>query len=178
MSTAGRGGEAIAEFLTLVWVVLAGVAVGVAFDFYRTLRQWWGLGPYATFFADILFSLAALGIVIVFFHRANALAFRFYIIWGSLLGLLLYLRLASRWVVRLFFSLYRAISLLLYLIYRGIRLPLYGLGLLMRPPFALLRWCSLLLFRAGEATVVWPARQKLVQVRKWWEGRFPPGPDG
>jgi len=122
----------------------------LVFDFYRSFRRWLDWGRILTFSGDVLFSLIAMGILFYFFERANALDFRFYIIWGSLLGLVLYLRLLSRFSLRCFFWFYRFISFLANLIHRGIMIPIRGLVLIMRPPYAMLQWLSLLLYRIGE----------------------------
>lgn len=136
--------------MTFFWVIVAGATVGLVFDFYRSFRRWQGWGQVLTFIGDVFFSLAALLILFSFFERANALAFRFYIIWGSLLGLVLYLRLLSRFFLRFYFGFYRVISHLAGLIHRGIKIPIRGLILIMRPPYAILKWFSMLLYRIGE----------------------------
>lgn len=144
------------------------------FDFYRSFRRWQGLGQVLTFLGDVLFSLVALFILFHFFERANALAFRSYIIWGSLLGLILYMRLFSRFLVRFYFGLYRVISYLLGLIHRGIKIPIRGLVLIMRPPYAILSWFSMLLFRIGEiflSELITPIKRS---VKGWWRRILPP----
>lgn len=148
--------------MTFFWVIVAGAAVGLVFDFYRAFRRWQGWGQVLTFIGDLLFSLVALFILFRFFERANALAFRFYIIWGSLLGLVLYLRLLSHFFVRFYFALFRVINYLVGLIYRGIKIPIRGLVLIMRPPYAILKWFSLLLYRLGELFLL----ELIMQIKK------------
>lgn len=160
--------------MTFFWVIVAGAAVGLVFDFYRSFRRWQGWGQVLTFIGDVLFSLVALFILFRFFERANALAFRFYIIWGSLLGLVLYLRLLSRFSVRFYFGLYRVLNYLAGLIYRGIKIPIRGLVLIMRPPYAILKWFSMLLYRIGELFLLeltMPIKKKL---KGWWNSLMPP----
>lgn len=157
---------------------MAGVAVGFSFDFYRALRRWLGLGPILTFAGDVIYSLGALFVLIIFFSKANFLAFRFYMVWGSLLGLFLYLRLFSLTVTRILlrsFFLFQAgvraiLGLLAY--------PYQALVFLMRPPFVLLRWFSLLIYRSGEAVVGWPAKNLGRNLQKWWDRHFPPRTNG
>jgi spore cortex biosynthesis protein YabQ len=157
---------------------VAGATVGLVFDFYRTFRRWQGLRGVLTFIGDLLFSLVALYILFRFFERANALAFRFYIIWGSLLGLVIYLRLFSRFVVRFFFGLYQFISYLAGLIHRGIKIPIRGIVLIMRPPYAVLRWLSLLLYRIGEYILIEPLKHINSVWNAWWSRFFPPRKNG
>lgn len=159
--------------MTFFWVILAGAAVGLVFDFYRSFRRWQGWGPVLTFIGDVLFSLVALYILFRFFERANALDFRFYIIWGSLLGLVLYLRLLSRFSLRFCFGLYRVINYLAGLIRRGIKIPIRGLVLIMRPPYAILKWFSMLLYRIGELFLL-ELIMHLKRLKGWWNSLIPP----
>ena len=153
---------------------MAGVAVGLVFDFYRSFRRWQGWGPVLTFIGDVLFSLVALFILFRFFERANSLAFRFYIIWGSLLGLVLYLRLLSRFFVRFYFGLYRVITYLVGLIHRGLKIPFRGLILVMQPPFAILKWFSMLLYRIGEFLILDLMMHLKKRLKGWWNSLIPP----
>ena len=163
--------------MTFFWVILAGATVGLVFDFYRSFRRWQAWGQVLTFIGDVLFSLVALFILFRFFERANALAFRFYIIWGSLLGLVLYLRLLSRFTVRFYFGFYRVLNYLSGLIRRGINIPIRGLVLIMRPPYAILKWFSILLYRVVEVffleTII--AKKRL---KRWWNSLLPPKTNG
>lgn len=160
--------------MTFFWVIGAGAAVGLVFDFYRSFRRWQGWGQVLTFIGDVLFSLVALFILFRFFERANALAFRFYIIWGSLLGLVLYLRLLSRFSVRFYFGLYRVINYLAGLIRRGIKIPIRGLVLIMRPPYAILKWFSMLLYRIGELFLLELIMPITKRLKGWWNSLVPP----
>ncbi|WP_075366578.1 spore cortex biosynthesis protein YabQ [Desulfosporosinus metallidurans] len=164
--------------MTFFWVIVSGVIVGVVFDFYRSFRRWQGWGWVLTFVGDVLFSLVALFILFRFFERANALAFRFYVIWGSLLGLILYLRLLSRFSVRFFFGFYRVMTYLAELIHRGIKVPIRGLVLIMRPPYAMLHWISLLLFRIGEYILLEPILRSIKRLKMWWNTLLPPRTKG
>ncbi len=157
---------------------MAGAAVGLVFDFYRSFRSWQGWGRVLTFLGDVLFSLVALVILFRFFERANALTFRFYIIWGSLLGLVLYLRLLSRFFVRFYFGLYRALNYLAGLIHRGIRIPIRGLILIMKPPYAILKWFSLLLYRIAQVFLFEPIVRLIRTVKRWWNSLIPPRTNG
>lgn len=160
--------------MTFFWVIVAGAVVGLVFDFYRSFRRWQGWGQVLTFIGDVLFSLVALFILFRFFERANALAFRFYIIWGSLLGLVLYLRLLSRFSVRFYFGFYRVINYLVGLIHRGIKIPIRGLVLIMRPPYAILKWFSMLLYRIGELFLLELVMHIKKRLKGWWNSLMPP----
>ena len=151
--------------------------MGFVFDFYRSFRRWRGWGRVLTIIGDIIFSLVSLFILFHFFERANALAFRFYVIWGSLLGLLIYLRLLSHLSLRIFFGIYRVMTYIAKLIHRGIRFPIRGLILIMRPPYAILHWFSLLLYRIGEFIFVEPTIRIKRKAKVWWN-RLPPKTNG
>ena len=150
----------------------------MVFDFYRSFRRWQDFGQILTFIGDVVFSLIAMVILFNFFERANALDFRFYIIWGSLLGLGLYLKILSRFTLRAFFGFYRFISFLTRLIHRGIKIPIKGLILVMRPPYAILHWLSLLLYRIGEVILLKRVIRIKKRLREWWEGLLPPRTNG
>ncbi len=152
--------------------------MGVVFDFYRSFRSWQNWGRIFTFIGDLLFSLIAMAILFIFFEKANALDFRLYIVWGSLLGLVLYLKLLSRFSLRFFFGLYKFLSFLTNLIYRGVKIPVRGLILIMRPPYALLRWFSLLLFRITEVTLFERIMRIERRLREWWKELLPPRTNG
>ena len=148
---------------------MAGAAVGLVFDFYRSFRRWQGWGKVLTFIGDVLFSLVALYILFRFFERANALSFRFYIIWGSLLGLIVYLRIFSRFTVRLYFGFYRVINYVSALIRKGIKIPIRGVVQIMRLPYAILRWFSMLLYRIGEVLFFQPILHIPKSLKEWWK---------
>ena len=155
-------------------MIVAGATVGLVFDFYRSFRHWQGWGGILTFVGDVLFSLVALYILFCFFEKANALALRLYIIWGSLLGLVLYLRLLSRFSVRCFLGFYQVMMYLADLIHRGMKIPIKGLVLVMRPPYALLLWFSLLLYRIGELILSEPLFQMKRGMKEWRNRHLPP----
>ena len=150
----------------------------MVFDFYRTFRRWQGWGRVITFIGDLVFSLVALYILFRFFEKANALAFRAYIMWGSLLGLVLYLRLLSRFLVRFFLGSYRILAYLTRLVHRGIKIPIRTLVLIMRPPYAILRWFSVLLFRIVEVILIEPCLSMKTRIKAWVKGLIPPRTNG
>lgn len=131
--------------------MLAGSAVGFLFDIYRSFRSGHKIGFLVTFIGDIFFSLGSLILLIYFFNKANALAFRFYILWGSLLGLFIYLRVLSSFTLRILFWFHKLLRLLMRGLLCIFYIPYRGLILLMYPLYAFLRWLGLLLFRIGEA---------------------------
>ncbi|WP_073026888.1 spore cortex biosynthesis protein YabQ [Desulfosporosinus lacus] len=168
----------MSEFETFFWVILAGATVGLVFDLYRSFRRWQDFGQILTFIGDVIFSLISIVILFYFFERANALDFRFYIIWGSLLGLGLYLKIFSVFTLRACFGFYRLISYLAKLIHRSIKIPIRGLVIIMRPPYAILHWLSLLLYRIGEVILLKRARRVKRRLRNWWKGLLPPRTNG
>lgn len=175
----GKGEESkISEFQAFFWVVMAGAAVGIFFDFYRSLRYWLKWGRISTWAGDLLFSLTALFILFRFFLRANALDFRIYILWGSVLGLFLYLRFLSKLIIKLYFRLFHIIAYLLWLLKKGVKIPVRGVLVLMRPPYALLRWFSFLIFRILEVFLAQPLKKIYLKVMFFWEQLFSPRTKG
>ncbi|MDD2234334.1 MAG: spore cortex biosynthesis protein YabQ [Desulfitobacteriaceae bacterium] len=139
--------------------MLAGSAVGFLFDIYRSFRSWNKPSFLMTFIGDIFFSLGALILLWYFLDKANDLALRFYILWGSLLGLFIYLRLLSPLILKILYKIHK----LLHLLTRGLiyilRIPCRGLILVMHPFYAVLGWIGLLLYRMGEALILPPLLQ-------------------
>jgi len=131
-----------------------------------------------TFVGDIVFSFVALTILFWFFEKANALAFRSYIMWGSLLGLVLYLRLLSRFSVRGFFGIYGILTYFARLIQKGIKIPIRGLFMLMRPPYAMLRWFSLLVYRITEVILFEPIMGLKKRMKALLNHLLPPKTNG
>ena len=154
------------------------MVIGLSFDVYRSIRHWFGWGPILTFGGDIIFSLGALFLFLYFLEKANGLAFRFYVFWGSLLGLLFYLRLFSRTVTRLLLKSFDLVLAILRFDLHLLEFPYRGLRLLMRPFYAVLRWASMLMFRLSEAVLVYPAKRLSLDARDWWDRHFPPRTNG
>ena len=152
--------------------------MGLVFDLYRSFRSWQDWGRILTFIGDVFFSLVAMIILFYFFERANALDFRFYIIWGSLMGLGLYLKVLSRLTLRIFFGFYRFISFIGGLIHRGIKIPIRGLVLIMRPPYAMLYWFGLLLYRITQVVFLERIMRIKRRLKEWWKGLLPPKTNG
>ena len=159
-------------------MVAAGAAVGFVFDFYRSLRKWLGWGKVLTMAGDLIFSAVALFLLFKFFLKANHLDFRFYIVWGSVLGLFLYTRIFSRIILWIFFKTYHFLEQCLGLILWLLKIPLKVLVILMRPPYTILRWFSLLVFRIAEAFLGEPVVKTRMKVLGFWDRLFPPRTNG
>lgn len=139
----------------MIILLLSGVFVGFCFDFYRIIRWHFGINKILTFIGDLLFSLIALLVVFHFAQKANYLELRFYLFGGTLIGLLLYLRLFSPASKRLFKGLLRFLTgfknLVIGIIATFFKGIIRVLTTLMSIPYGILRWFSILLFRFGEA---------------------------
>lgn len=150
----------------MIMLGLSGAFAGLCFDFYRIVRYRLGLNKVLTFIGDLFFSLAALIIIYIFAQKANFLELRFYLFAASLLGLLIYLRICSRAIKKIYIVLLDIIEKIkdlfiqvIIFIYRGICV---FIASLMRVPYGLLRWLGLLLFRMGEAV----GRESAVKIKK------------
>lgn len=122
-----------------------------------------------TFIGDIFFSLGALILLLYFLNKANDLAFRFYILWGSLLGLFIYLRLLSPVILKILFKLHKLLRLLAKGLINILRIPWRGLILVVHPFYEVLRWAGLLLYRMGEALIIPPlirANKNIIKILK------------
>lgn len=142
------------------------------------MRKWLRWGWILTFAGDVAFSLVALFILFNFFEKANALTFRLYIFWGSLLGLIVYMRLLSSMTTRLMFKIFAFLSVTQRLIRKGLWIPYQGLHIVMKPPYVILRWLGLLLYRLGEMFIFGPLWKVIEDAREWWSKHFPPRTNG
>ncbi|NLL52603.1 MAG: spore cortex biosynthesis protein YabQ [Peptococcaceae bacterium] len=137
---------------------LSGVIVGLCFDLYRIIRWKMGLNRVITFLGDIFFSLVALLIIFYLAQKANYLEWRFYLFAGSLLGLIMYLILLSRYITKLFNRFLNYIVQLIKLIIKMFeasgRNIINLIAFFMAIPYGILRWIGLLLFRIGESVAV------------------------
>jgi len=133
--------------------------VGVTFDFYRALRKQLKWGQGLTWAGDVLFSLTALLILLLSFQKANFLTFRFYLFGGSLLGLIIYLSFFSKGLRRLFYYLFVFVASIARVVGLLLQIPWRLIVILMRPPYAVVRWVSMLLYRMS-GTVVVPLLEK------------------
>ncbi|OLN28171.1 hypothetical protein DSOL_4202 [Desulfosporosinus metallidurans] len=48
----------------------------------------------------------------------------------------------------------------------------------MRPPYAMLHWISLLLFRIGEYILLEPILRSIKRLKMWWNTLLPPRTKG
>jgi len=114
-----------------------------------------GLNKVLTFIGDVLFSLFALFVIFYFAQKANYLELRFYLFAGALLGLIIYLHFFSNTSKKLFKELLKIIICTKNLIVGTIIMFFQGVAhsliLMMRIPYGVLKWFSMLIFRIGEA---------------------------
>lgn len=70
------------------------------------------------------------------------------------------------------------ISYFFWLLKEGAKIPIRGVFVLMRPPYALLRWFSFLIYRILEAFLAQPLKQIYLKAIFFWERLFPPRTKG
>jgi len=113
------------------------------------------LNKFLTFLGDLFFSLVALAIIYYLAQKANYLEWRFYLFAGSLLGLIIYLCLLSRYITRLFNKfldyIVCLIKFVINLFKKVCRAIIQVIAFFMAFPYGILRWLGLLLFRMGES---------------------------
>jgi spore cortex biosynthesis protein YabQ len=95
---------------TFVITVATGAFLGLLFDFYRVLRALYRPRWLLTSLADLLYWLAATGLVFVALLFGNWGELRLYVFIGLALGAFGYYRLLSRQAVRLMIGLLRALA--------------------------------------------------------------------
>jgi spore cortex biosynthesis protein YabQ len=95
---------------TFLITVATGVFLGLLFDFYRVLRALYRPRWLLTSLADLLYWLAATGVVFLALLFGNWGELRLYVFIGLALGALGYYRLLSRQAVRLMIGALRAVA--------------------------------------------------------------------
>ena len=145
----------INELIIFLKIICSGIFVGLIFDFYRIVRWRIGLSRMLTLIGDLFFSVMAVMVVFYFAQKANYLELRFYLFAGSFLGLMLYLRLISKYFKRILTAIIDIIAnsfnTLVFAITTFFKSIIAIIAYIMSFPYGMLRWLGLLLFRMGEA---------------------------
>ena len=120
------------ELTVFLWCIVCGSIAAVIFDFFRIVRRLIYSGYIKTSFEDILYWIST-GLLIYYFSlRFNGGEIRWYMLFGIMLGAILYFLTASRLIVNGFVIIFRFIGkilmLILKVIYSPIRLILRVIG--------------------------------------------------
>lgn len=86
--------------LVFLWMLAAGGGVALLFDIYRLLRRLWRWGRYATLLGDAAYCVLASGVLAAVGLAANGGEWRFYVWLAIGLGIMVYYRGCSTWVLR------------------------------------------------------------------------------
>lgn len=80
--------------------ILAGICIGVLFDFFRAQRRVFKTYNFITYIQDILFWILSGIILIIAIMKYNNGEIRVYMISGVILGIIIYLRLISKYIIK------------------------------------------------------------------------------
>lgn len=90
------------QFVFVLISIYAGLMIGLLFDFYRTINLYLKPGKFLQSFMDILFWLAATILTFVILLRADYSLLRIYTFVGLALGLFIYLKLFSIYMLKFY----------------------------------------------------------------------------
>lgn len=94
------------------------------------------------------------------------------------MGLFLYLRIVSRMMTGLMMELFHVLDIIFRLIMNALKMGFRGLGWLVFPFYAILRWFSLLFYRFSEVVFLGTAKTGREKAEDWWNRHFPPRTNG
>lgn len=80
--------------------LIGGLAIGLSYDLYRLFRYYFKPKRIKTFIQDLIFWLLLSLVIVLFINRVNEGEFRGFIFIGFTLGIILYSRLLSKYVIK------------------------------------------------------------------------------
>ncbi|MBR3576066.1 MAG: spore cortex biosynthesis protein YabQ [Clostridia bacterium] len=104
---------------------LSGGAIGVLYNLFAAIRRGFSFGRIATFFVDFTFWIAGTVVFFCILHISCSGEITWYGLMGVVLGLVLYLASASRFVYPLLLSLVKLIKKVMTLCLRVVIMPFY-----------------------------------------------------
>lgn len=112
-----------AQFYAFIITVLAGVTIGILFDFYRVIRGLVRPKKVFTYLGDLTFWVISTLVVFFLLLIGNWGEIRFYVWVGVLVGITLYQKYLSKYIIKLF-------SFIIYIINKTVAFVLKTLGIL------------------------------------------------
>lgn len=142
------------QWLTLMWMLLSGMAMGVVFDSYRVLSIRFHFARWSIHMLDVLYWVASALFIFRVLYASNRGELRFYVFLGLLLGVCLYFLAFSvttqRFVVMLL-EIVRRLALIVNSILRI--LIIHPVLLLYRLVSRLIRWTLALIVFLGRMLI-------------------------
>lgn len=142
------------QWLTLMWMLLSGMAMGVVFDSYRVLSIRFHFARWSIHMLDVLYWVASVLFIFRVLYASNRGELRFYVFLGLLLGVCLYFWAFSvttqRFVVMLL-EIVRRLALIINSILRI--LIVHPVLLLYRLVCRLIRWTLALIVFLGRMLI-------------------------
>jgi spore cortex biosynthesis protein YabQ len=141
------------QALILFASVYGGLILGLFFDFYRLIRNAFRFSKIVTFIGDISFWIIGLTVSLVIIYRSSSGLVRFYQILGFALGMTVYLKILSRYVVKLLYFFLRCLRNFMYTVLRIGKVPWVVLSNLLWKPYDRSKtWLSKLFIKMSDET--------------------------
>ncbi|KPU42777.1 spore protein YabQ [Oxobacter pfennigii] len=112
-----------AQFTSLIISVFAGLSVGILFDIYRTINYYARPSKAFLYFMDLLFWVVTASVVFIILLNADFADLRIYTFFGMTLGIVVYIKLFSSYILKFFRFLIYSISKLIRILIITIKLP-------------------------------------------------------
>lgn len=110
------------QWITLIYMLLAGIAMGLAYDSYRVLSLKLGFPKWLNALLDLLYWVASALLVFRLLYAGNQGQLRFYVILGLFLGVWIYFLIFSIPVRRFVVMLIQSVQYMCRLLWRFIQI--------------------------------------------------------
>lgn len=124
-----------AQFLSILISVFAGIALGILFDLYRTINFFTRPNKFFLYIMDLLFWIVTGGAVFFILLRADFAELRIYTFAGIIIGVAIYFKLFTAYVLKLYrwiiYAAIKSIRLLFIFIMLPLKLLYNGLWIML-----------------------------------------------
>lgn len=128
-----------AQFISLIMSVFAGLAIGILFDLYRTINLYTKPSKAFLYFMDLLFWIVTASVVFIILLGANFAQIRIYTFAGMAIGIFIYFKLFSEYILIFYRWFIKTIGKALRMLFILITLPFKLLRNLMWAPLNSIR---------------------------------------
>lgn len=134
------------QMLLLLAAVYGGFLLGLIFDIYRFIRKALNFGRIVTYIGDFLFCIISSITILIIVYKSSSGLLRVYQLVGFFLGMLMYLNLLSRYIMRLLYILVTCMKRFFYTVLKIVRGPFVILSRILWVPYNRLKNKTFVLF--------------------------------
>jgi len=123
------------QALLLLAAVYGGLLLGLFFDTYRFARNIFNFGRMITCIGDFVFWIIGSAIILIIVYKSSSGLLRVYQLMGFALGMLIYIKVLSRYIIKLLYILVFCIKKFFYTMLKIVRGPLVVLSRILWAPY-------------------------------------------